>query len=326
MSKSENNPLNLKLTPGGNRINRKNEYFTGKFPNDDLIRARILPPQTGHYTPEQAVARIEAQGRRKLKEVDKLAEFTNNKLKEQGYKDSQINSKMVHDIAAETVEKNWKADFDKQLKERYGENSREYQKFSEYKADGVKVSANSLKSWKKEAEALQRPEKHLNSIDKIISTYELERDKIATLQAGSEASRLEFEKKQNVLITHRAYKQMQNDNKDYQKLHNKIKSQSEQNQNGTVKNSSNNNTEKVQVSVNSLKSWRNEAQALQRPEKHLKAIDKAIAQGKKTKIGNKQVLEINKKAFDHMKKDKSDFKQLREGIKSQKPKSRTLRM
>lgn len=105
------------------------------------------------------------------------------------------------------------------------------------------------------------------------------------------------------------------------------KSQMEQNQNqqSQDKNKMNNSTKKAQVSVNSVKSWRNEAEALKRPPNHLKAIDNVMAQGKQTNVGNKKMVEINQTGLSHMKQDKQDYQKLSQDNKSQESTSHTLR-
>ena len=81
-----------------------------------------------------------------------------------------------------------------------------------------------------------------------------------------------------------------------------IRQQNQQNQN-------NEKEQNQQISVNAAKAWRNEAEALERSSSHLNKIDKVLAESSIEKVDNKEVINLDKRDFQAMQKDREEFKQ-----------------
>lgn len=64
-----------------------------------------------------------------------------------------------------------------------------------------------------------------------------------------------------------------------------------------------------QISVNSAKAWRNEAEAINRSESHLNKIDRVLSESPTEKINNKEVINIGDRDLKAMRKDHEEFKQ-----------------
>ena len=77
-----------------------------------------------------------------------------------------------------------------------------------------------------------------------------------------------------------------------------------------------------QISVNSAKAWRNEAEAINRSEGHLNKIDRVISESPTEKINNKEVINIGDRDLKAMQKDREEFKQKQSQSQSQATKQK----
>ena len=68
---------------------------------------------------------------------------------------------------------------------------------------------------------------------------------------------------------------------------------------------------KVNISQQEAQAWKQEAQELGRSQSHLNKIDQTINNAPKTTIGKEQGLTLDRKDALTMKKDRSDFRELK---------------
>ena len=86
-----------------------------------------------------------------------------------------------------------------------------------------------------------------------------------------------------------------------------------------------NNYNTRQISVNSAKAWRNEAEAINRSENHLSKIDRVLADSPIEKINNKEIITIGDRDLKAMQKDREEFKQKQSQSQTQTSKEESIK-
>ncbi|MDJ0592984.1 MAG: hypothetical protein QNJ72_23855 [Pleurocapsa sp. MO_226.B13] len=78
-----------------------------------------------------------------------------------------------------------------------------------------------------------------------------------------------------------------------------------------IKDSQQKDSQKINISQQEAQAWKQEAIELGRSQSHLKKIDQTINNAPKTNIGKEQGLTLDRKDALAMKKDRSDFQELK---------------